>query len=123
MKTEITDEKLKQLFRKIRLENEVNIPAFEQTVPKSVTVVSPFASVWRLATAMALIILFGIGTVMFIVPQSNSSVDLTYENWSTLSNWKAATDNMLTFAGSKIDSTLTTSTDVLLEGVSETSNE
>ena len=118
----MTDEKLKQLFGKRRIEDEVNRPAFEQVVPKSVTVIRPYSPVWRLAAAMVLIIMLGTGTAIFLVsqPQSGNSSESTYESWSALSNWKATTDNMLSIAGSKIDGTLTTATDALLEGSSET---
>ena len=115
MKIDMTDEKLKQLFSKMRLEDEASIPAFEKVVPRSLTAGRPFASAWRLAAATALIVMLGAGTVMFLVSQPGSSPESAYENWSAMSNWKATTDNMLTLAGSKIDGTLTTATDALLE--------
>jgi len=105
----------------MRIEDEVNRPAFEQMVPKSAVVTRRYSPAWRLAAAVALIILVGAGTAIFLVsqPQSGNSPESTYESWSALSNWKAMTDNMLSIAGSKIDGTLTTATDALLEVNSE----
>ena len=121
MKNEMTDEEMKQLFRKMRLEEEATCPAFKQVVPESVTAFHPIATIWRIAAAMAVIILFGAGTVMFLVsnPEKSSSGEQPCESWSTLSSWKAATDNMLTFTNTKINGKLTTFTDTLLEGVPE----
>ena len=119
MKIDMTDEKLKQLFSKIRREDEEITPSFQRTVPRHVPSISPFPSAWRLATAMALIILLGAGTAIFLISQPETSQDYAHENWVALSNWKAATDNMLTLAGTKIEGTLTTSTDALLEVSSE----
>ena len=119
MKIDMTDEKLKQIFSKMRIEDEAGSPAFEQVVPRSLTAVRPFASAWRLVAAIALIILLGAGTAMFLVSQPSSSPESAYENWSAMSNWKATTDNMLTLAGSRIDGTLTTATDALLEGTTK----
>lgn len=115
MKNEITDEKLKNLFREMRIEDEEGTPSFQQTVPRHVPSISPFPSVWRLATAMALIILLGAGTAIFLISQPETSQDYAHANWEALSNWKASTDDMLALAGTKIDGTLTTSTDSLLE--------
>ena len=123
MKFDMTDDKLKQFFNKMRLEDEAGSPSFEQLVPKTVTAARPFATAWRFAAAMTLIVMLGAGTVMFFAPQQNISMEPAYENWSALSNWKATTDNMLALSVSKIDGTLTTSTDTLLDGVSATLNE
>lgn len=113
----MTDEKMKHLFRKMRIEDEAGKPSFEQMVPESALVTRPYSPVWRLAAAMVLIIMLGVGTAIFIIsqPQSGNPSESTYESWSALSNWKATTDNMLTFSGSKIEGTLTTTTDTLLE--------
>ncbi|MFA6294377.1 MAG: hypothetical protein WC637_21485 [Victivallales bacterium] len=124
MKIEMTDEKVKHLFRKMRLEDESGCPAFEKLALKYGPATRIHSPAWRLAAAMALIIMLGAGTAVFLVsqPQSGNSSESTYESWAALSNWKATTDNMLGIAGAQIDGTLTTATDALLGEVHGTSN-
>lgn len=119
MKIDMTDEELKEFFGKMRLEDEGGTPRFEQVVSRSVTVVRSFSPVWRFVAAMGLVILFG--AVIFLVsrPQTDSSIESAYENWSAMSNWKATTDNMPALTAVRIDRTLTTATDALLETVYE----
>ena len=122
MNNDMSDDKMKQLFNKMRREDQSGCPSFGQTVSKSMIPSRPIESAWKPAAAAALIILAGAGVVMLLVSQPDSSPEPAFENWSVLSNWKASTDNMLAFANTKIDSTLTSATDALLNGVPETLN-
>ena len=103
----------------MRLGDEAVCPEFEKLVSESALVTRPYSPVWRLAAAMALIVMLGAGTAVFLKSQlqSGNAPESTYENWSVLSNWKATTDNMLSIAGAQIDGTLATATDALLEEV------
>jgi uncharacterized membrane protein YraQ (UPF0718 family) len=118
MKNEITDEKLKNLFREMRVEDESEAPDFEKLVRLPVTYLHKFA-VLRIAATITIVILLGaIASLMMTSPKktvSDTIASQSQESWAAISNWQASTDILLASNSAQPESTFTTSTDSFLE--------
>jgi hypothetical protein len=125
MKNEITDLKLKSLFRKMRIADESEAPDFENLVRCPAPCFHKFA-VLRIAAAITIVILSGaIATIMMISHKKtvwDTGASQSQESWSLISNWQASTDILLALNSAQYDSAFTTPTDSFLE-LSTTHNE
>ncbi len=118
MKNEIVDEKLKRLFREMRIEDESEAPGFEKLVCRPVPYFHKLA-VLRIAAAITIVILLGaIASLMMTSPKKTvweTVASQSHESWSMISNWQASTDIFLALNSAQAESAFTTSTDSFLE--------
>ena len=115
MKNDDMDEKLKSLFSRMRAEDEADAPSFESCTPSNAVKTFSYAPIWRLAASFALIAFLGAGALKLQTCSSRQSLESQTEKWTSMSNWQAATDNLLTMSDTHLDGSFTTDTDMWLE--------
>ena len=118
MKDDWSDKKMKELFQDIRLQDAERAPRFERlaTVQDSQKYNQGHIPVLRYAMALLAMIAFCLSALLY---HFNSKQPRTQENeqdkWTSLSNWQATTDKLLTMSGTQEEATFSTTTDSWFE--------
>jgi len=127
MKDDQLDKKLKELFQDIRLQDAERMPDFRCLAPALHVQKYNQRHIPVLRYAMvflAMITLCLSALIYYLNSNQPQTQNDEQDKWTSLSNWQATTDNLLTMSGTQTETTFSTTTDLWFEDsvISETSD-